>query len=496
MWSSNQVSLAYVKSLVQPQNELVIPPSSAGNSTLKELSAYGNFSAGEVVTPSVMNVPFMVVWLPWYGCTFIHRYGRVLQGKTLSAVVGPFAGDDFVAQSNFFLIVHQNHDVQVSPDLSSDSATAPFSSARLVGGYLQVTSDTTSATSVSISGQFHAGSLNDTVPLQGGHGAQEAFAPTALAQWSVSKKDGVVSAKMEDGIRAVLGPDISGVLHRPTYDTEGGVLWGGDEDVRTFSNLTYTTGAVFLSKYLSCTTPGTANLVIDGVPLPSGSNLTLIVTPSSGIAGQFAGTVHVHDLYAAMSPGMYPEGAAGPFLPYIASDYSKAYPVWTNGATATAVEIRHSSACPKNYMYLGTKVVLDPSAGFTLTTIRQNKPRVLGASGPARVIQWGQAVQGQTIRVQARLIMQATASGVAPYVGLEGTPSINADLPPFCTYLFNSTNPFFKRIYRGKDYEEVVKKLEALSVEDLMKSISLLPIASHQRAFEEESGEKEGNQTH
>jgi hypothetical protein len=164
----------------------------------KKVTVYGNFPA----TPGFSGA---IMWLIQNGSYSVHRYisfpnGKIVpnngQPHTSNSLSMGLYGIDCQLTQNLFIPVVPQEDVRIEPPMAVD-----FVLSRVVAGYIRVKSDATSTTIAALSGTFSAGSLNDS------RSAGDFSAPI-LAQQSTVKKDGIVDAKIQDGIVTIVGPDI------------------------------------------------------------------------------------------------------------------------------------------------------------------------------------------------------------------------------------------------------------------------------------------------
>ena len=199
-------TLAGIRRICDPTLGAVIPSdlgAETSPTTCQSLTAWGQFDA---VPPGVngVSIPQALVWFPKQFPTALLRMS--LQQSSIPQGFSIAAGDSEFLSFNlqtlkiirpFFCPVENNRDIKYSPDLPRF-----YSYGRLIGGHVEVKSDATSTTSVALAGTIDCGILSDFTFAPD-------FDPATLAQYTVSKKDALLSVGIQEGVAMINGPTIS-----------------------------------------------------------------------------------------------------------------------------------------------------------------------------------------------------------------------------------------------------------------------------------------------
>ena len=199
---SGQEALAFYQGAMNPQGinnagKIIVPANNRGIQTVvKPVTVYGNFAA-------IPGVSGALIWLTQNGALSVHMYRLFALGSpcpvaptATSASFGLYNINAVLTQ-NLFIPMVPDEDVRLEPDIANT-----FTMGRTIAGSIRLKSDATSTTSAAMSGTASAGAINDTRTAGD-------FAAPVLAQQSVTKKDGIVDSKIQDGIVTLIGPDIA-----------------------------------------------------------------------------------------------------------------------------------------------------------------------------------------------------------------------------------------------------------------------------------------------
>ena len=197
-------TLAGIRRICDPTTGAVIPSDLGADTapnTCQSLTAWGQFDAVPQGLGGV-SIPQALVWFPKQFPTALLR-----MSLQQTSVPQPFSSFDtdflfYNLQSlkvvrPFFCPVEDSRDIHFSPDLPKF-----YQFGRLIGGYCTVQSDATSTTSVALAGTIEAGMLSDFTFAPD-------FDPPKLAQYTVSKKDSLLSVPIQEGVAMINGPSIS-----------------------------------------------------------------------------------------------------------------------------------------------------------------------------------------------------------------------------------------------------------------------------------------------
>jgi hypothetical protein len=200
--TSGEEALAFFQGAMNPQGinnagKIIVPANNRGIQTVvKPVTVYGNFA-------SVPGWSGAVIWLIQNGSLSVHMYRLFPLGAPVpvqQSLTTPTFGLYNIAAvltANMFVPCVADEDVRLEPAIENT-----FTMGRPIAGTIRLKSDATSTTSAAMSGTASAGAINDTRTAGD-------FSAPVLAQQSVTKKDGIVDSKIQDGIVALIGPDIA-----------------------------------------------------------------------------------------------------------------------------------------------------------------------------------------------------------------------------------------------------------------------------------------------
>lgn len=243
--SLTQNELNFIKSTLLPQELAVAPPAFHSQATfVKQLSVTGVFqvaSTNGLLNEQVPTNTGLLVWQPQRDCFSMWRMGIVPAGATINTndprltATYNWSTCQFapvVAASVFtwnypvplpyssILIGLVSDQLKISPDISSS-----FSQVRVIGGMMQLTTDTDSIGDINLNGVLSAGITNDSRTV-----SQSNVSPTGItcfdsleiAQKSTNLKDGYYEEAVDRGMVSVVGSDIQQNYAAPNADLVDG----------------------------------------------------------------------------------------------------------------------------------------------------------------------------------------------------------------------------------------------------------------------------------
>lgn len=436
-----------------------------------------------------------------------------------------------------------NENVSISPDPGKD-----FSLTRMYAGRIRAESTTVPIGSMSLNGWFSTTNVADCRDVM--ELGTETYAVSELLQQSISSKDALKQIPVQKGVVATIGCDIpneftppdtlnlvhcQGAMEHFNFTHPGfslGPLGGGStltphrNDIigmtRFFTpyDLEYTDGygvvpTVRLSKIPPFTVP---EFSVD---------TEFVFKCSNSATSQFNLVLEVKYIhyYAGISntiPGKV-DYTTFEYRSFVAGDdcvlvtpnvytFTRFYELCSPPIRAD----HRDRLMDPNSIYLGTvigyEIVSHLISGtgvetFSITptsslisNVHVNATDIYnqGSLGPVRILRWDEVGNGQVINVRGRLAAECIAEGaIAPYVNssaLTNNVSFNVNLFGLISNLYNSTNPFFKRIYTGEEYDALVQEIRHNGVKDLIAGHSsfdnnMRMIASAAGVFENLGGD-------
>ena len=529
------INLRFLKSLVAPNDFCsVIPSLDVQTEVQAEVIVLGNitsaapvFQAG--VAPDDPNaVQFqsgsqtgILTWHVLRGVASIDLSFLVTKGATSNPVNTQYTSQG--TPYNYYLVFTEElflssaYQPKVAPDIATK-----FSLAKFHNGYINVVSSTRSGGTIDLAGLIHAGSWSDTRD-----GWQDsvngAITPTALAQNSVTKKDGIVGEDIANGIFVIGASDV-GTEFKPVnqnyISNPGNVLQVNLPTFEKPGNATAVIGAydstILLPGLTNIDTPGCGYCV--GTTWISPWGVEPYHVSAAGLP--YAGVGELNGL---------PPGVRAPYKPvqipntacYTRVAYDiKVLAVWTQGQgqlqqvvvldvidhfghiqdnykiQVTTVLTRYEGAfsnaaqytpAPNHYRhspnlksqpgctYLGTYFTLRMENRQNGPTTAENAMIAAainaeyenfggdGELGPVRIIRWTDVSVGQVITIKGKMRYGCISSGdLAPYVRSSATsdPTVSdVNWLPVASMLFNSDAPDFKRCYGGEEYLHLVDNI-------------------------------------
>ena len=205
----------------------------------KRFDITGNFSVNDtaLTKEAVPSSSGAVIWFPFHGTQGIYRYGIVPGGASTTTVgfvlIQGFGGGTTFHWYTPMVVPYGNvvssDIITVSPSLVGVKATsAPdynlFSMSRVTSGDLFLRCDTIPVGNMALNGYIAAAAVADWRDvIQVGYTdftvSGTTLDPAQLVQSAVTQKDGVKEVSGQNGVRAVLGPDIPTVYGPPNADT-------------------------------------------------------------------------------------------------------------------------------------------------------------------------------------------------------------------------------------------------------------------------------------
>lgn len=486
-------AMKLLKMTAAPKDYRTVPPNlNPVTETEQEITILGNFkNAPAAMAPLIYIDRGMVVWHLHSGAGRVRRFYE-MKRNAVPPITGAIPGT-MTLGDDLWVVAEPSSDVQVSPDLSLN-----FTFCRLFGGYISISSATTSTTATTLTGLAHAGAWVDT--RDGWQSAAQignAVTPTLLSTFSVCKKDGITEENLEDGVMAVAGGDIP--IHHTVVDTrkedvhDGGIFLVDDQQDMLQPSFPSGGGAwaVIASQWVSpwnidftvTSNPGLSVFphkslgAIDTygyyefVINPSVADFTFTLVPPTPVPFIFFLEIEVDDKYCAVSDTAYIDHSTS--TKYV-------IPVQFNGPSFPLVpvslgKIYHRALASRAgyYSYLGSVLrytLINASGPLPLTLVPTDhmlfrfRVEVVtqgvfqpGAVGPVRLLQWTDVADGQNIQVRGLMRYGCVTGGnLAPYVQAStfNDPGVG-DLSwlPLLQAIYNSDNPEFKRCYTMKEHE-------------------------------------------
>lgn len=483
-------AMKLLKMTAAPKDYRTVPPNlNPITETEQEITILGNFkNAPAALSPLIYVDRGMIVWHLHSGAGRVHRFYEMKRGAT-PPIGGTIAGVLTMAD-DLWVMSESTSDVQVSPDLSLN-----FTFCRLFGGYVSVSSATTSTTATTLTGLGHAGAWVDTRDgWQSLTQPQNSVTPTLLATFSVCKKDGITEENLEDGIMAVAGGDIP--IHHTVvnpWKTEpfDNAVFSIPNDTHDVLQPSFPSGGgaytVLVTQWVSpwnidrtfTTEPGLSSFFhkllgaidvygyfdLDIRPYILAHTFTLV--PPTPVPMIFFLEIEVVDHFGSMSDAGFV--GTSPSVKYV-------IPIQFNGpepnTTVNLGAVRHR-VHPPRMSYLGTalRYTLINASGplpgtlvptdhmqfvFPLTVYPQGVYEP-GAVGPVRLLQWTDVAEGQNVQVRGLIRYGCVTGGnLAPYVQASTftDPGVgDISWLPLLQAIYNSDNPEFKRCYTMKEHE-------------------------------------------
>lgn len=457
---------SYLKAQLDPEKYKLVPPNVNNQATtIQEYTVLHSFMAAPGMDRGVY------VWNVQASCTDVHFYRNVAAGTVFGA--GCITGVTLTVTADMVVPVAPAEDVKIDPAPESTRNASEFmrngntklNRGRLIAGKLSLWSASTSTTTAALSGVVSGGSLNDTRQVQ-------AFRPADIATQSTQKKDSIISAPIKDGIVALLGPEV-GTKYVPVSRTSN-LLSPSGYPIGTID--TQKDGAIFpeidggfgpgspavlrfYSPYLTAT-GAVQNIVVPKLGLQEVPSFAVYIAPTSAST---ASTLNASFLFARMDSGVL-----------TAFSVSEAYVVKGTappniGGTCFSGMIKktfHVSAVPANSMWVGfvleSQQHATPADGVVarvdMIATGQYED---GGLGPVRVLQFSNVATGQQVILEGKLQAQTLVSGdLTPFLTNNlMEQATDTDMIPISSALFNGPNSTFRRVWQGREYNEMKKNL-------------------------------------
>ena len=374
------------------------------------------------------------------------------------------------AYTDTFHPVQDSEQISIRPPLEDN-----FSTGRVIAGALSVKSDATSTTSAAMSGTLSAGVLSDTRDVPG-------FSPPSLAQQSITKKDGIINARIQDGVVSILGSDIPNNFQPiDLQDTYGPGEAGFEKVFHVFKNFTtgndtVNSGGVWISPYYSMPEmPASQNVKIDPIGLTD--NMTIragfphAALGSPDVSGGFITNYYAQFVNGALKITQDTDNNGR----WLFAPVSAQSGVQNDNLELNWIEFHTHHA--SNKMWIGAYV--EANSVTTITgvsyTIMVSPERLYNQGNlQARAIRWDNVATGQNIIVSGRVVVEAVASGeLAPYVSSANSlAAYDANLLPLVSQLFNGPSKHFRRNWVGVEYAKMLNDwLPGLTAEKIIEEL-------------------------
>lgn len=508
------LSLRFLKSLVAPKNYVSIPPRlDAQADVLTDVTVLGNFTV-TATNPVLFQVPTNTGIFTWHvlrGSSSIARHAQV--PNSIGGGGHLIAG--ITIQGSLLVIdLDSTFDQLIMYDTAGQPTITPrlednFTFVRFINGYGLVESSTTSLTSAALSGLLHAGSWSDT--RDGWRTSTGPVTATGLAQFSVTKQDGFTSVPAQTGIVGVGGSDLAQKHSLANPSDQAHFLKGAASSLPGGTFFVAGNTAPALTVGIAAGWPGHTQPITAtwlspwGITCPqAGFNFDvgsvgvytqvgysgMIETHTSqsvdgGLYQQFIGELQFTDIYAFINSStnlvqtqMFhsheswpmitniehtvgyidqhrfnhspPAGQARPGLSYIGTLIE-----FNVGYTGTSNDV----AVPPISVAAGTNCHVDT---FLIVPVAENLYGE-GELGPCRLWQYEQLAVDQIVTYRGMMRYGCiTGANLAPYVQTSASldPSMgDIQWLPIASMLFNSTAHWFKRMYDGEEYNELINRI-------------------------------------
>lgn len=229
------MSLNFIKTTVCPRRMSVAPPNfhnEVGFTKGVDYNKEFEVNDSALVSPRVLTSKGFVMWHVLRGVNSIYRMGFIPQGSVAIPVSvpainpGEFSINDVcnltaAGTGNFLSQVILDAELAVPYGISQQIQIAPelqdnFSKTRMFAGIVDVVCNTISAGTITLNGTIAGGAISDTRDIcqHLAGGIVNAFSVSDLVQTSITLKDGEKEVLAQDGVIALVGPDIA-----PNYTT-------------------------------------------------------------------------------------------------------------------------------------------------------------------------------------------------------------------------------------------------------------------------------------
>lgn len=503
---------------VAPRNCQCLPPSTSTLSSFsKRLDYTGNFHVDDsaLINELVPTSSGAVLWFPSHGAGSVYRFGIVAAG-TLATSPGSFLYTGPLPTFTYNSPTALPYGNQVTSDIITIAPPLTsnlFSRVRVVAGDCRMSCDSIPIGNTALNGVFSASAFNDIRDVfQTGYitgvTSGTTLDPSQLVQTACTQKDGIKEVSGMNGVRVLVGPDISPTYGPPDADGPAADCVYGGPPLSVFTGVganlvapgsepTLVAGAQVTqasywispwnTTYADAWSPAFTPVNINYGPIDPFSVLDIHfacqyqhqTSQTAGYAESWylfvehvfatvssTGAVvynHWPDYYVMAQLNSYQSNSES----YVVDITPKPYQGPMNGSNPTGV----LPILPG--IYLGTQLNVNTSnltsvngtgpCGFLYEvniTVRSRNQYAPGALGPVRCIQYDSFSNKQNLRFDGVVFAECIPGGTsAPFTQLAAQTSekcINLSALPFLSELYNGEGPF-KRVWTVTDHDEFIR---------------------------------------
>ena len=439
-------------------------------------------TSGEAVRSSSSNA---VIWNPALGMDTLRRLAEVTEGTInplvfqLPALHFPFFSFSFTLLKAIFLPFQTGEQIPQAP-----SGSYAYVVGRVVSGYVDIKSDSTSTTTAALSGSVTCGVMNDLRNM-------DKITVSDIGEQTINKKDLQLNAKIQGGIRALVGGDISSFLNLPIYELSVRranvkvMKWETAIPVAHTPLITnLQIGVVWVSPYIRCNSTfsnfASFSSPAVGVFEAPGYILNFQISNNDVLATSNNVSVHVINYYGTLTSSNQAGLGFGFNIvntcnSVVLSTFKVSGPVSGPFSQTFHAECVIDNMQPiKDAVWVGSHIVVEMSDQTdkeiicTLVGVQLLTTQSVSNLGPYRVARIDNVAIGQNIVVSSKIFVEAVpTTNVGPFIG---PPSVVCDDPnvlPLMKKLYDDVNDReIKRVYKWDDYVNTAQHLDSLIVDD------------------------------